>query len=191
MNKKCVALTEEEYRRIIELIRSGFVLDGRKVKPNIRIATILVLEATLGLRLGDVLSLKMNSFLKDGQRWRLDVVEKKTGKAREFTVPEDVYNFIQNYAYEQNISKKAKLFDISSRQVERFLEGVCKVLGYQRVSTHSFRKYFSTMIYINSNYNLILVQRLLQHSSVETTRRYIGIQSREIEDALSKHTGLI
>jgi integrase len=150
-----------------------------------------VLEATLGLRLGDVLSLKMESFLKDGQRWRLDVVEKKTGKAREFTVPDEVFSFIQNYAYEQNISKKAKLFDISARQVERFLEGVCFVLGYHRVSTHSFRKYFSTQIYIKSNYNLILVQRLLQHSSVETTRRYIGIGSKEIEEALKQHIGLI
>lgn len=186
-----MALTEEQYRKIINLIRSGFILNGRKVKPNIRIATILVLEATLGLRLGDVLSLKMDSFLKDGQRWRLDVVEKKTGKAREFTVPDDVYSFIQNYAYEQGISKKAKLFNISSRQVERFLEGTCSLLEYQKISTHSFRKYFATQIYINNNYNLILVQRLLQHSSVEVTRRYIGISSREIEEALQNHIGVI
>ena len=161
------------------------------MKPNIRIATILILEATLGLRLGDVLNLKMDSFLRDGQRWRLDVVEKKTGKAREFTVPDEVYNFIQNYAYEKGISKKAKLFDISARQVERFLEGVCTVLGYQRISTHSFRKFFATEIYINNGYNLILVQQLLQHSSVEVTRRYIGLGTREIENALQNHTGLI
>lgn len=191
MNKKCVALTEEQYRKIIELIRSGFILGERKVKPNVRIATILVLEATLGLRLGDTIRLNMDSFVKDGQRWRLDIVEKKTGKAREFTVPDEVYSFIQNYAYEQGISKRAKLFDISPRQVERFLEGVCKVLEYQRVSTHSFRKYFATMIYLNNNYNLILVQRLLQHSSVEVTRRYIGVGSKEIEEALQHHIGLI
>lgn len=191
INKKCVALEEQQYRKIIELIRSGFILDGRKVKPNIRIATILILEATLGLRLGDVLSLRMESFIRDGKRWRLDIIEAKTGKAREFTVQEDIYSFIQNYAYEQGINKKAKLFEISSRQVERFLEGVCSVLGYHRISTHSFRKYFSTQIYIKSNYNLVLVQRLLQHSSVETTRRYIGISEKEIEDALRQHTGLI
>lgn len=191
INKKCVALEEQQYRKIIELIRSGFILDGRKVKPNIRIATILMLEATLGLRLGDVLSLRMDSFIKDGKRWRLDITEAKTEKAREFTVPDGVFSFIQNYAYEQNIGKKAKLFNISARQVERFLEGVCSVLGYQRVSTHSFRKYFATQIYINNNYNLILVQKLLQHSSVEVTRRYIGVASKEIEEALQNHTGLI
>ena len=191
INKKCIALEEQQYRKIIELIRSGFILDGRKVKPNIRIATILMLEATLGLRLGDVLSLRMDSFIKDGKRWRLDIIEAKTGKAREFTVPDGVYAFIQNYAYEQNIGKKAKLFNISARQVERFLEGVCYVLGYQKVSTHSFRKYFASCIYLNSNYNLILVQKLLQHSSVEVTRRYIGIASKEIEEALQNHTGLI
>lgn len=191
INKKCVALTEEQYRTIINLIRSGFILDGRKVKPNIRIATILVLEATLGIRLGDVLSLRMDSFIKDGKRWRLNIIEEKTSKAREFTVPDHVYNFIQNYAYERGISKKARLFSISARQVERFLEGVCSMLGYQKVSTHSFRKYFASEIYVNNNYNLILVQKLLQHSSVEVTRRYIGIASKEIEEALQNHTGLI
>ena len=38
MNKKCVALTEEQYKESISLIRSGFKLDGVSKRPNPRIA---------------------------------------------------------------------------------------------------------------------------------------------------------
>ena len=61
MNKKTVALTEEQYKTIIEIIRSGFICaDGHDVKPNNRIATALVLEANLGLRISDVLQLRLD-----------------------------------------------------------------------------------------------------------------------------------
>lgn len=49
-------------------------------KPNERIATCLVLEANLGLRISDILNLKMSDIIKDGDRYRLDITEKKTSK---------------------------------------------------------------------------------------------------------------
>lgn len=51
INKKCVALSQEQYEKSIELLRNGFMFEGSLVKPNERIATIEVLQATLGLRL--------------------------------------------------------------------------------------------------------------------------------------------
>ena len=64
MNKRCVALSDEQYKRSIELMRNGFVsASGAVVKPNPRVAAIAVLQAALGLRLGDVLKLRMGSFL--------------------------------------------------------------------------------------------------------------------------------
>ena len=88
MNKKTRALTEEQYRKIITTINEGFVTAaGERVKPNSRIATALTLEANLGLRISDILHLTINQIVKDGDRYRLDLVEQKTGKKREFTVP--------------------------------------------------------------------------------------------------------
>lgn len=121
IHKKCVAFIQEEYQRSIELLRNGFMFEGSLVKPNERIATIEVLQATLGLRLGDVLRLKLSSFIRDGDRWRLDIKEQKTGKIRNFTVPVDIYSFIQEYALSQGINKDVKLFNISAQQVERHL----------------------------------------------------------------------
>lgn len=187
MNKKCLALTEEQYRESINLLRSGFELEGVSIRPNPRIATVCVLQACLGLRLGDVLNLKMESFVKDGDRWRLDIYEQKTKKVRTFTVPLEVYSFVQNYAYSNGISAKAKLFDISERQVERQLVKVFTKMNLpvRRYGSHSYRKYFSTKIYTENNYNIELVRVLLQHSSVLITQRYLGIGSREIENALA------
>ena len=120
MNKKTVALTEEQYREIISTIRNGFVCsDGHIVKPNNRIATALALEANLGLRISDILQLRLSVIVRDGDRYRLDIVEQKTKKKREFTVPMDIYIYIQDYALENNINPAAKLFDMSERAVTK------------------------------------------------------------------------
>ncbi len=44
---------------------------------------------------------------------------------------------------------------------------------------------------LNNNYNILLVQQLLQHSSAAITQRYIGISSKELEDALAGHIELL
>ena len=64
-------------------------------------------------------------------------------------------------------------------------------LSLQNYGSHSFRKYFATKIYIDNDYNIELVRILLQHSSVATTQRYIGIQQKDIELALQKHICLV
>ena len=188
INKKCVALSQEEYQRSIELLRNGFMLSGVLVKPNERIATIEVLQATLGLRLGDILKLKLSSFIRDGDRYRLDIREEKTGKIRNFTVPNEVYSFVQDYCIEGGISKDAKLFDISKRQVERHLNKVFMKmeLPLRSYGSHSYRKFFATKVYTDSEFNAELVRVLLQHSSLNTTQRYLSIGSKQIEDALAK-----
>ena len=192
MNKKTVALTQEQYKEIIETIRNGFICsDSHVVKPNNRIAVALVLEANLGLRISDILQLRLLAIIRDGDRYRLDIVEQKTKKKREFTVPMEIYIYIQNYALENNINPAAKLFDMTERTVQNHLQLVCDYLGLVNISTHSFRKFFAVSIYINNNYNIELVRALLQHSSVAITQRYIGLQSKEIETALQNHIKLL
>ena len=191
MNKKTIALTEGQYREIISIMSNGFICpDGHVVKPNKRIATALSLEANLGLRISDILQLRLSAIIRDGDRYRLNIVEQKTQKKREFTVPTDIYIYIQNYALENNINPTAKLFDMSERAVNKHLKLVCDYLGYSGIGSHSFRKYFATSIYVNNHYDINLVRVLLQHSSTVTTQRYIGLQSKEIEDALQKHIKL-
>ena len=190
-NKKTKALTTEEYKLIIETLRSNFMYDGKEFRANNRVATALVIQSNLGLRIGDVLALRLKDIVKDGNRYRLDIIEDKTDKRRTFTVTNDIYNYIKMYCLENNIKSTAKIFDISDRAVQKQLKIVCDYLGIEGISTHSFRKYFATQIYINSNYNIELVRQLLQHSTSTVTQRYIGIGSRELEKALSEHNCLM
>jgi len=187
MNKRTRAIDEDTYKRIIATMRSGFAHEGVQYKPNERIATVLVLEYNLGLRVGDILNLTVDSFVKDGSRYRLDIYEQKTGKYRNFTVPNEVYQFVRDYAYAHNISSKAKLFPITERAVLKHLKAVCSHLSLEGVGSHSFRKGFATNVYFNNHYNIELVRVLLQHSSVNVTQRYIGIGSKELEDAIQKN----
>jgi integrase len=187
MNKRCRAITQDEYKKIISTIREGFNYKGQKVKGNERIAVALVLEANLGIRISDILNLHMTDFIKDGNRYRIDIIEKKTLKVREFTIPIEIFSYIQAYTIENGIAKNAKLFSIHARVVQKHLKMVAEVLELERIGTHSLRKFFSTKIYVDSGYNIELVRKLLQHSSVAITQRYISIESREVENALNNH----
>ena len=190
MNKKTRAIDEETYKLIIATMKNGFAHEGVQYKPNERIATVLVLEYNLGLRVGDILNLTVDSFVKDGSRYRLDIYEQKTGKYRNFTVVNEIYQFVRDYAYAHNISSKAKLFPITERAVLKHLKSVCSYLGLNGVGSHSFRKGFATNVYVNNHYNIELVRTLLQHSSVNVTQRYIGIGSKELEEAIQKNVCL-
>ncbi|WP_293656628.1 tyrosine-type recombinase/integrase [Anaeromicrobium sp.] len=191
-NIKTKILTDQEYELIITTIRGGFTTkDGKQIKPNPRIATILTIMANLGLRIGDVMKLRLSDIIRDGNRYRLDIKEEKTGKSREFTVPSEVFTFIQGYALEQGIRPNQRLFPITVRAVQKHLH--CTTTQYLKlsgVSTHSFRKYFATSIYQDNNYNIELVRTLLQHSNSSITQRYLGVQLPEIEQALQKHIKL-
>lgn len=78
VNKTTIALTLEQFKEIIDTMRAG----GSGFRPNDRIATILILEANLGLRIEDVLRLHLSDIVKDGANYRLDIVEQKTKKKR-------------------------------------------------------------------------------------------------------------
>lgn len=187
MNKKTLALTKEQYTEIISTMRTGFS-DHR---PNNKIATALVLEANLGLRVSDIVQLRLNDIVKDGDRYRLDITEQKTQKKRVFTVPKEIYNYIKQYCIDNEIKSNEQIFKLTERAVQKHLKLVCDYLEYEGIGTHSFRKFFATNVYKNNDYNIILVQELLQHSSPSITQRYIGISSKDIETALQNNINLL
>ena len=182
------ALTTEQYKLIISTMRNG---KRGTLRANPRCAAVLVAEANLGMRVGDILRLRLSDIVRDGKRYRLNITEEKTGKRRTFTVPDGVYNFFCEYAESQGIGKNDLLFPVKVRVVQRNLKLVCDVLGIDNVSTHSFRKWYATEIYRDSGYDIVLVQRLLQHSSSAITQRYIGLEPERIEQAIANHAKLI
>ena len=187
MNKKTCALTTEQYKEIITAMKEGSSL----FRPNERVATALVLEGNLGIRISDILKLRLCDIVRDGDRYRLAITEQKTGKQRVFTVPLVIQQYIENYCLRNGIGRTALIFPITERQVQKHLARVCDYLGYEGISTHSFRKWYATEIYKANGFDIALVQRLLQHSSAAVTQRYIGIEPERIEKAIEGHALMI
>ena len=130
-----VALTDTQYHEIIQALLHG--CPG--CRPNKRVAAILTAEANLGMRVGDILRLRMADIVRDGGRWRLNMTEEKTGKKRTFSVPEAVYGFLRGYADSNGIADTELLFPVCVYSVQKQLKKVCDFLGYANISTHSFR----------------------------------------------------
>jgi len=190
-NKRTRALTKEEFFLLIETIRQGFSMySGVTVKPNARIATALVIEGNLGIRIGDIVHLRLSDIIRDGNRYRLNIIEQKTGKKREFTVPSEIYTFLQSYSLSHNISPNQKLFSLSVRAIQKHLSYAADRLGLENIGTHSLRKYFAMEIYNSNGYNVELVRHLLQHSSVAVTQHYLSVQPQLMELALANHIHL-
>ena len=187
MNKRTTALTTGQYRNIITTMKEG----GSGFRPNERVATALVLEGNLGLRISDIVKLKLSDIVNDGGRYRLAITEQKTGKQRIFTVPLVIYQYIENYCLRNSIGRNDVMFPLTTRAIQKQLAIVCEYLGYDGISTHSFRKWYATEIYKNNGFDIALVQRLLQHSSAGTTQRYIGIEPQRIEKAIEGHAELM
>lgn len=187
MNKKTKALTTEQYKEIIQTMKEGFC----GCRPNERIATALVLEGNLGLRISDIVKLRLCDIVLDGDRYRLEIVEQKTGKSRIFTVPLVIQQYIENYCLRNGLRRDERIFPLTERAIQKQLKIVCDYLGFEGISTHSFRKWYATEIYKNSGYDIALVQRLLQHSSAATTQRYIGMEPQRIEKAILNHANLL
>ena len=187
MNKKTKALTTEQYKEIIQTMKEGFC----GCRPNERVATALVLEGNLGLRISDIVKLRLCDIVLDGDRYRLEIVEQKTGKSRVFTVPLVIQQYIENYCLRNGLRRDERIFPLTERAIQKQLKIVCDYLGFEGISTHSFRKWYATEIYKNSGYDIALVQRLLQHSSAATTQRYIGIEPQRIEAAIEGHAQLL
>ncbi len=188
MNIKTKALEKEQYELIIATIRNGFTYDnGKEFKPNNRLATALVVQANLGCRISDILKLTLSDIVKECGRYRLDIVEQKTGKVRDFPIPDGLYAFLKNYASENHINQRARLFPVCERALQKQLAIVAEHLGIDGLSTHSFRKFYGTEIYYANDCDIELVRRLYQHSSIAVTQRYIGVTSKRLEEAINNH----
>ena len=180
-------LEMEEYKNIMELLKNGFkyTLEGKEktFRPNTQIALILSLQANMGLRIGDILSLKLSSFKGN----KLQIREDKTDKLQYREINPAITNMIMEYALENNIKKSDDLFKITPRAVQKQLKIICDYLELENISTHSFRKMYATNQYEANNNNIELVKELLNHSSIATTQRYIRVSQKEINKASSSY----
>lgn len=184
-------IDNNQYRELIETIREGYTdNNGIKHRPNMQLATILVLEANLGCRIGDILNLTTDSIIHDGSMYKLNITEQKTGKKRCFIVPKPIKDFIDKYAAANGIVS-GPLFDITGQAVWKHLRAVTDYLGLVEVSSHSFRKMAASTLYESTGHDIEAVCEFLNHSSTAVTRHYIRRTDAQLERAIENNVNLV
>lgn len=183
-NRKTSCINDEQFNKIVNLIYKGSS-DG-KIKPSEEIALILTITGNCALRIGDCTKLKMNSFIREGSDYRYNIIEEKTGKHRTNVIQKEIYEMIKEYAKRKNKKETEEIFNHSIRSIQYKLKNVDKYIGeeFESVSTHSFRKCAGMRMYRLSGNDIELTRKFLNHSSVSTTQRYLGVNDEEINSIL-------
>lgn len=160
-------------------------------KADVKLA--LYLEANMGFRISDTIRITRDMIAN--RRIQLEEVKTNKDNSRVLTAEESLS--LLNFIDENKI--QFKQFDIKtqkdefkkylatfSRKVQREIDRACKEVGInsEDISTHSFRKFYATTIYRESQQDIMLVSKLLNHSSVAITQRYLGID----KEKLAKHS---
>lgn len=179
--KKTRPLQSDEFVNIIKHINTGFTFiknDRIKVfRPKKYLALTFTIQATLGLRISDILKLTVSVF----QKGKLENYEKKTNKLVYRDIPDNLIQIVLSYAVENNLKLNDKICPVKDRNIRDQLSIVCDYLGYKDIGTHSFRKYFARTVYDNTG-DLELVRVLLNHSTIAITQKYIGVSQERINE---------
>lgn len=169
---------------------------------------LFVVGINFGLRVSDLRVLRFSNLINDNLTFkdRFAVFEKKTRNTRKrkknryITLNQAVIEAVTLYLeHTPGVALSDFMFrsesnnggnknePLSTRSIERILKGIANDLDLNiRMSTHTLRKtfcYHQMLMDHNDTRKLLLLQKMLGHSSPAQTLDYIGITEEEIDAA--------
>ena len=155
-------------------------------KKSYRNYMIFVIGINTGLRIGDLLKLKVED-VKD--KSHIIIKEQKTSKNKQFLINENLRREINQYI--KDMEDHEYLFQsrignnkaLSRFQAYRILSSAGKKAGLERIACHSTRKTFGFFHYKKYK-DVALLQKLFNHSSPAITLDYIGITQDIIDESI-------
>lgn len=149
----------------------------------------------MGRRVSDIMTLKWRDFYaENGARKReLNIIEEKTGKQARLFVPPFMFKVLEDYctntgaSLKANIENDAPLFPSRSKRADAAYRTAFKNVAADAkieypVSTHSVRKTFglwSRRLHPQDVNSMQILQKFFNHSDVQTTSRYIGLDAQQ------------
>lgn len=170
-----VVLSMEEVMRLLQVTR------------NLKHKAILALLYSSGLRIGELIDLKLNAF--DFERKQLHIKYGKGKKDRYTQLADSVMPLLKTY-YDAYMPKDYFIEGqgggrYSATSVRAFLKQSCKLAGIRKpVSPHTLRHSYATHL-LESGTGLRFIQELLGHSKPETTMVYTHVSSQHLADIRS------
>lgn len=161
---------------------------------DFKFALLVAIGTYTGLRISDILVLKWNDLL---DRDILQVTEQKTKKDRKISLNPQLREIITRiYTAQCEIAPDGLIFlnrwgtaAITRQYINQKLKRIA--IKYKigkdpsAIKSHSLRKSFGRRVFENndnSERSLILLSDILNHTSIKTTKIYLGIRDKEIED---------
>ena len=197
--------TSEPIKSMDDIMRvSEYLIKEERWRDNM----LFIVGINFGLRASDLRLLRFSNLICDNLSFResFPVFEKKTQNTRKhkknryITVNTAVIEAVTMYLeHTQGVSLSYYMFRSEShngsnknypltvKSMDRILKGIGDDLGLSaKISTHTLRKtfcYHQMLMSNNDPRKLMLLSKMLGHSSVSITLDYIGITGEEMEAA--------
>ena len=184
-----------EFDRPRKQFRLPNVLTKKEVRlildhtTNLKHRVILTSIYSLGLRVGELLHLKLEDYDKD--RKYIRIRQSKGNKDRIVPVPEKLVRLWNQYykAYKPTIylieGQRGKGTPYSYRSIQAILKRSCREAGIvKKVHTHTLRHSYATHL-MDNHVDLRTIQVLLGHNSLKTTQIYTHLTDKNILDTPS------
>lgn len=137
---------------------------------NERDRLILELQARCGLRIGEVLKIRVS----DITGRKIMIHEPKSGKEVEVAfMPEHISSRLLSYIAEKGLSPDKRVFKLCYTTVRNFLSGLGQELGI-KIAPHDLRRHSATYASRNGVPLEIISKVLLRHADLKTTQIYLG-----------------
>ncbi len=186
---------------------SRFLISNGRYRDNM----LFIVGINFGLRVSDLRMLRFSNLISDNFMFKdsFAVFEQKTRNTRKrkknryITINTAVIEAVTLYLeHTPSVCLSDFMFRSTSnhggalneplriQSIDRILKGIAKDLDINvKMSTHTLRKtfcYHQMVMSHNDTRKLMLLQKMLNHSSPAQTLDYIGITSEEIEEAYKK-----
>lgn len=173
---------------VVEPIRSKSdiqkIIDWFNNTDRHKYAVLFTLGVNSGLRISDILSLKVKDVYKKSH---ISLREQKTNKFKNFPIKPELQDTLNSFCKgrkpDEWLFTSRHNTQLDRTQVWRFINMACEDLRIEaNVGTHTMRKTFGYHHY-KQFHDIALLQTIFNHYSPQVTKRYIGITQDEINSS--------
>lgn len=155
-------------------------------KQNERDFIMLMLGMYTGLRISDILELKVRDVRN---KKNIYVREKKTGHSKTFKINKELAVYLKAYCkgkddFEYLIASRQGINKPITRQrAYQIIKEAAEMFNLESIGCHSLRKTFGYHHYKKYK-DIVLLQKIFNHSDPAITLLYIGVIQKEIDDSM-------
>ncbi|MCK8826816.1 tyrosine-type recombinase/integrase [Natroniella acetigena] len=168
-------------------------------KKKWRDYVLFVCGINFGLRIGDLLKLRIKDVIDSSKNVRdnFEIVEQKTGKRNTIKINQEAVKAIELLTDKTLVTANMNNYlvyntrdcskSISRVQAYKLVRKWCRQVGIieEAIGTHTLRKTWGYHAH-KQGISIAVIQAKYKHSSVKTTRHYLGIEQKDVDEAYDK-----